>query len=94
MITDTGGRIGMHSGNIVSTKDKIFLQKKINELNSMGETELKRLYKATLREGTFSEKGGAGLGLIEVARKASKPMIAKFDKLGNDRHFFTYLVHL
>ena len=94
MITDTGGRIGMYSGNIVSTKDKIFLQNKINELNRMGETELKRLYKATLREGTFSEKGGAGLGLIEVARKASKPMIAKFDKLGNDRHFFTYLVHL
>ena len=93
MITDNAGKIGVHAGNVVSTQDKNFLNEKIKELNAMEPLELKKLYKTTLREGSFSEKGGAGLGLIEVARKTDEPMIAKFDELGNDTHFFTYSIN-
>lgn len=92
MITDNGGKIGVHAGNIVSTEDKRFLDEKIKELNGLDPLDLKKLYKTTLREGSFSEKGGAGLGLIEVARKTSEPMIGRFDELGKDTHFFTYSV--
>ncbi|MFT5279419.1 MAG: hypothetical protein ACI9P8_001055 [Bacteroidia bacterium] len=87
------GKIGVQAGNIVSTKDKNFLDGKIKELNELDPLDLKKLYKTTLREGSLSEKGGAGLGLIEVARKTLAPMIGRFDELGNDSHFFTYSVN-
>ncbi|MFT4526037.1 MAG: hypothetical protein ACI9FU_002174 [Granulosicoccus sp.] len=93
MITEDEGKIGVQAGNIVSTKDKNFLDGKIKELNELDPLDLKKLYKTTLREGSLSEKGGAGLGLIEVARKTLAPMIGRFDELGNDSHFFTYSVN-
>ena len=92
MISNEANSIGVHVGNIVDSSTKEMLDSRISELNALEPADLKTLYKKTLREGTFSEKGGAGLGLIEIARKSSGPMEARFDPTTNDKHFFTFSV--
>ena len=46
------------------------LRGKIDKINAMDADELKAYAKEVLSNGTFSDKGGAGLGLIEMARKS------------------------
>lgn len=46
------------------------LRGKIDKINAMDADELRIYAKEVLSNGTFSDKGGAGLGLIEMARKS------------------------
>lgn len=93
MITeDEHGEYWTSVGNIVNTETKELLKERIDELNGMDAMDLKKAYKKTLREGSFSEKGGAGLGLIEIARKSSDKLNYSFEDLGGGKHFFTFNV--
>lgn len=93
MITqDKEGAYWTSVGNIVDEATKVLLQEKIDQLNELDPLELKQAYKKTLRDGAFSDKGGAGLGLIEIARKSTEKLDYSFDKMGDDRYFFTFNV--
>lgn len=60
------------------------LQKKIHDINSHSGVELKAIYKDILSEGRISEKGGAGLGLIEMARKTDNKLHFCFDRIDDE----------
>ena len=93
MITeDADGAYWTAVGNVVDTDTKGVLIDRIDELNALDSMGLKQVYKKTLREGSFSDKGGAGLGLIEIARKSSDKLGYSFNKLGDNKHFFTFNV--
>jgi len=63
------------SGNIIDTKDLGALVSKIDFLNSLNPTELKKYYKEVIKSDSPDDKGrGAGLGLIHMARKANSPI--------------------
>jgi len=89
---DDDGRYWISVGNVVDGQNRELLRQRIDELNALDAPQLKQAYKQTLREGSFSDKGGAGLGLIEIARKSSDKLSCSFDKLGDDRFFFTFNV--
>ncbi|MEN6349477.1 MAG: SiaB family protein kinase [Syntrophomonas sp.] len=62
------------SGNMITKEDTRLLTTRIDELNSMDKGQLKAAYKSQMkkpREMVEGEPGGAGLGLLEIARKAS-----------------------
>ena len=93
MITEAGdGEYWTSVGNVVDTKTKELLSERIDGLNGMDAMDLKKAYKQTLREGSFSDKGGAGLGLIEIARKSSDKLTYSFEDMGNGKFFFTFNV--
>ena len=93
MITeDKSGTYWTSVGNVVDGETKALLMDRIDGLNAMDEMGLKQAYKQTLREGSFSDKGGAGLGLIEIARKSSEKLNYTFDELSNGNYFFTFNV--
>lgn len=46
------------------------------------------LYKITLRQGKLSEKGGAGLGLIDIARESLDKINYKFYPADDKKSFF------
>jgi len=54
------------------------LRKKLDDVNRYSREELKSLYKESLAKGEMSEKGGAGLGLIEMARKTGNKLHYSF----------------
>lgn len=57
------------TGNLVLIGDSLRLENKLNELNGMDGNSLRKLYIETLCNDEFSSKGGAGLGLLTVAKK-------------------------
>lgn len=66
----------------------------IEQVNASSPEELKAMYKKQLREGTLSEKQGAGLGLIDIARKSTRDLHYQFIPLDEDSTFFILKVEI
>jgi len=82
------------SRNVVPNTSADDLRNKIVGINSHSGKELKEIYKKILAEGTISEKGGAGLGLIEMARKTENKLHFCFDRLDEDFSVFYLMLIL
>ena len=77
-------------GNKIEKRKVEILQSKLSELQNKDKKSLKKLYRERLRQGPPKEsKGGAGLGFIEMAKKASKPIEFDFRKLNEEFAFFS-----
>lgn len=73
-------------------KEKIEgLKASIDTINSMNKDDLNALYKKQIREGSLSEKGGAGLGLIDIARKTGRQLDYQFLPLEDKENYFFLL---
>jgi hypothetical protein len=75
------------SGNMVANADLAKLTARIDPLVSLDKAGLKQLYKEKLREASGPES--AGLGLIDIARKARGPLIYSITELDANLSFFT-----
>lgn len=62
------------TGNYVEKKDVKSLEAKIAQINNLDADGLKALYKEVIRGGSLSNKGGAGLGFIDMARKSGNKL--------------------
>lgn len=58
---------------------------RIENINSYDKAALKKLFLEGLEENSISDKGGAGLGLIEMARRSGNPLGVKMLPL-NERY--------
>ena len=76
------------TGNMVDEKKKNDLTQMLDMINSLNKDELKELYQKQLKEGAISEKGGAGLGFIDIARKTGQKIEYYFDPLTDNQYFF------
>jgi hypothetical protein len=89
---DGEGHYVITAGNIVERADGEALQQRIVELAAMDKAALKALYKEKLRR-PLEESGSAGLGLIDLARKASTPFTCGLQPVGQSaRCFFSLRV--
>jgi Family of unknown function (DUF6272) len=81
------------AGNIVDINDGAALEEKIKALANLDKTQLKAAYKEQMRRPRDETAvSGAGLGLIDMARKASSPIESTLRDLGNGRGFFSLYV--
>ena len=78
------------TGNLIDKQYITKLTGQLNKINSLERDELKIYYKAVLNETEISKKGGAGLGLIEMARKSGNKLAFDFTDI-NDKYSFFYL---
>ncbi len=82
------------SGNYLYTENVPKLKARIDHVNSLNKDELKRFYKETLDNGIISDKGGGGLGFIDIARKSGEKLDYKFIKIDEKYSFFTLIVKI
>lgn len=83
------------AGNIIEPEDGEKMCQRIRELAVMDKTELKTLYKKQLRAPRGSESStGAGLGLIDVCRKSSKPIACHLVPAESGKAFLSILATL
>jgi hypothetical protein len=80
--------------NIVKSEDESRLSNNIEQLKNLSKTELKALYMDVFNGGSLSQKGGAGLGLIEMARKSGTAPTYKFESLGQHYSNFFFQVNV
>ncbi|MCD4793559.1 MAG: DUF1987 domain-containing protein [Bacteroidales bacterium] len=78
------------TGNLIKNSHQDTIKEQIDKINDLDKEELKKYSLKVLDEGEFSDKGGAGLGLIEIARKSGCNLVYDFEKV-NDEFSFFYL---
>lgn len=84
------GRYLVTAGNLVELSDGERLQLKVAELAVMDKVQLKATYKEQLRKPREVDAvSGAGLGLIDIARKSQAPLQSTLQKLADGRAFFS-----
>lgn len=76
-------------GNVIFNEKVPKLKRKIDEVNSLSAKELKEKYGKIIVENELSEKGGAGLGLIEMCRKSGNRIDYDFKKIDDNVSYFT-----
>jgi hypothetical protein len=88
MIGKKDNQFVVYTGNFIQESHVEPLSKHLDNLNILNKDELLQLYKYTLHLGTTTSRGGAGLGLIDIARDSSEKMLYKFDKVEDKLSFF------
>jgi hypothetical protein len=84
----TGSGYTVTTGNVIET-DKIGdLRSKLEQINKLGSEEIREVYRNMLSNAEFSSKGGAGLGLIEMAKKTGNKLDFDFISLDDKFSYF------
>jgi len=76
------------SGNYIQEDQEAALQEKLAKIKSMDKEELKQYYKQQRRLQADEASKGAGLGFIEMARKATQPIEYDIARMENGYSFF------
>lgn len=82
------------TGNFVPADKIDILKNKIDKINSMSKEELKDMYKFILNHQRLSDKGGGGLGLVDIARKTGNPLDYAFHEYDAEHSFFNLDVYI
>ncbi len=76
------------TGNVIENAKIEELTRILDNINILDKEGLKQLYKTQMREGRLSEKGGAGLGFIDIARKTGRKLEFHFLSIDEENSFF------
>lgn len=78
------------SGNPVQNDKVEMLNGKLDHINSLDKEGLKNYYKEVIKSNKgLSEKGGAGLGFIDMARKSGQKLQFDFEPMNSEFSFFS-----
>jgi hypothetical protein len=88
LISNNDRELTIVTGNTLRKEKEAFLTEKIDYINSLNKEELRDYYKKVLKENTISDKGGAGLGFIDIARKTQNKLSYTFNPINDQFSFF------
>jgi hypothetical protein len=80
------------SANVIENSNIEYLSNKLNQINQLDKDQLKQLYMDILENEGLSSKGGAGLGLVEMARKSGQKLEFYFHRI--DEHFSNFYLQI
>jgi len=86
--TDDGYTIT--TGNVIASDHVNDLKKRLDKVTKLDINEIKGLYRQILDTSEFSKKGGAGLGLIEMAIKTGNRL--DYDFVPVDKNFSYFIL--
>ncbi len=76
------------SGNLIKTKEVDLLTKKLEHVNRLDKQGLRELSRKIRSSQGLSEKGGAGIGLIEMAKRSGNKLVYHFRKIDDEYSYF------
>jgi hypothetical protein len=94
MISKDDKRYCVMTGNPIPKKNVEKLTQNLNDLNAKDKDGLKELYKEIIKNTSISEKGGAGLGFVDMARKSGEKLEFSFSNMDGDYDFFCMKVNI
>ncbi len=93
ILGSSGKRYFLQSGNAIRADKADDLKKRIDHLNTLDKPGLRKFYKEQIKtENLNPESRGAGLGFIEIARRANSPIEYEFTSLTGGMMFFSMYV--
>lgn len=94
-LSHEGSFYRISTGNIINQEKIQAMEKRIDNINSLTEDEVKMLYRDTLYNKGFSEKGGGGMGIIDIARKTGNKILYKmYDLPNSEKKFFSLDIYV
>jgi hypothetical protein len=87
-------RYTIMSGNPIRKSNIPKLKQSLEKINALDKDGLKELYKEIIKNTTISEKGGAGLGFVDMARKSGSKLEFEFPEMSPDYCFFSLKVNV
>lgn len=87
-------RYSIMSGNPIRKSNIDRLKQALEHINGLDKDGLKELYKEIIKNTTISEKGGAGLGFVDMARKSGDKIEYSFPELNAEYSFFCLKVNV
>jgi hypothetical protein len=94
LIGRESNRYTIMAGNPIRKANVAALEQKLVHINSLDKDGLKDLYKEIIKNTTISEKGGAGLGFVDMARKSGEKIEFEFPEMSGDYCFFCLKVNV
>jgi hypothetical protein len=94
LIGKEANQYSIMSGNPVRKENVAGLTKKLEQINNLDKDGLKELYKEIIKNTTISDKGGAGLGFVDMARKSGESLEYSFPELTSEYCFFCLKVNV
>jgi len=88
LISNNSQELKVVTGNIIKKEKENILSEKLNYINTLSKEELKHYHKLKLKEARLSDKGGAGLGFIDIAKKTQNKLEFNFYPIDKDYSFF------
>ena len=82
------------AGNFITAGKIAELEEKIVKINNSSPEEIKELYKHILHHQEISDKGGGGLGLVDIARKTGNRLEYEFIEYDAKYSFFTLIIKI
>jgi hypothetical protein len=70
--------------NIAKREDARRLMEAVDAIDRMSPMQITEAFRQQLAQGGFSEKGGAGLGILHIARKVGRNIVADVEALEPD----------
>jgi len=74
LVRETNPPYRISTGNFVKIDKVGGIKDRIDQVNSMTEDEVKMLYREVLGNQQISQKGGGGLGIIDIVRKTGNKL--------------------
>lgn len=94
MISKGDDHYSILTGNFIFSQNVEPLRNRIDFINKMERDELRAYYKSVLNNGEMSEKGGGGLGIIDIARKSGQKLEYSFMPVDEENSFFSLNVKI
>lgn len=89
MIGKVDNQYNIITGNYIKADNVQHLRKRLDDINALTKEQLKEYYKEILNNGEMSDKGGGGLGMIDIARKTGQKLNYNFMPIDNAFAFFS-----
>jgi len=88
VIAKSGETYKIITGNFIKSEKIKKLKERLDKIKTLSKEELKDLYKFVLNNQKFSDKGGGGLGLIDIARRTDGKIDFAFEEYDQNFSFF------
>ncbi len=94
MIGKQADRYSIMTGNPIKKANTAELKRKLDDLNVLDKEGLKEMYKEIIKNTQISDKGGAGLGFVDMARKSGEKLEFDFPEMDAEYSFFCLKVNV
>lgn len=82
----------LSSGNMIQNENVTKVRERCDKVNSMNKDELKAYYQEKIRKPPEEGSKGAGIGLIDIARKSDGPLKCAISEIDTTHSFLTLTV--
>ncbi|MBF0265726.1 MAG: hypothetical protein HQL46_10675 [Gammaproteobacteria bacterium] len=83
------GNFYISCGNLIPGDKVEVIEASLKKISDMNKDEIKAYYREKRRAEKTGDSKGAGIGFIEMAKKASQPIQYKFNEINHSSAFFS-----